>query len=287
MTNSADVERFYFLLVHGAWHGAWCFGPLIASLASRGFDAGAIDLPGHGLDARLPRAFVNYDASLLQLEKSSATDITAEAVVAHLVETIRLLVRMGRSRIILVGHSLGGLAVTAAAEAIGHHVSGLVYLAAFMLTPDQSLMDVVGLPENEGALVHHLTVADPAIVGAHRIDPRRRDAAYLQTMRTAFFNDVDEKTFEAALFHIVPDEPIALRAVRPTASVWGALPRAYIVTADDQAIRPALQRRMIQDIGRFSPDHPTIVRSLASGHSPFLSATEKLADILVELAAAQ
>ena len=38
------------VLVHGAWHGAWCWGPAVAALAADGISAVAIDLPGHGND---------------------------------------------------------------------------------------------------------------------------------------------------------------------------------------------------------------------------------------------
>ena len=39
-----------FLLVHGAFHGAWCWQKLVAELEKRGHRAKAIDLPGQGAD---------------------------------------------------------------------------------------------------------------------------------------------------------------------------------------------------------------------------------------------
>ena len=38
------------VLVHGAWHGAWCWEPVVEGLARRGVAALAVDLPGHGAD---------------------------------------------------------------------------------------------------------------------------------------------------------------------------------------------------------------------------------------------
>jgi alpha-beta hydrolase superfamily lysophospholipase len=39
-----------FILVHGAWHGAWCWREVVPRLEARGHMANAIDLPGHGAD---------------------------------------------------------------------------------------------------------------------------------------------------------------------------------------------------------------------------------------------
>ena len=45
-----------FVLVHGAWHGAWCWEKVVPLLAARGHAARAIDLPGHGDDPAPPTA---------------------------------------------------------------------------------------------------------------------------------------------------------------------------------------------------------------------------------------
>jgi len=36
------------LFIHGAWHGAWCWEPLMAYMSRQGFDCYALNLPGHG-----------------------------------------------------------------------------------------------------------------------------------------------------------------------------------------------------------------------------------------------
>lgn len=45
-----------FLLIHGAWHGAWCWREVAARLEVRGHTATAIDLPGHGEDRSPPES---------------------------------------------------------------------------------------------------------------------------------------------------------------------------------------------------------------------------------------
>lgn len=99
------------LLVHGLWHGAWCWDDVRAALLDRGVDSGAVELPLTDL----------------------ATDVrvTREALDAF-----------GRPAV-LVGHSYGGAVITAA----GTHplVRELVYLAAFQLDDGESVNRV--LPE--------------------------------------------------------------------------------------------------------------------------------------------
>jgi pimeloyl-ACP methyl ester carboxylesterase len=71
-----------FGLVHGAWHGAWCWEPLAAELGALGHRAVAVELPSDQLDAGCGEY--------------------ADAVVAALV---------GEDDPVLVGHSLGGLTI--------------------------------------------------------------------------------------------------------------------------------------------------------------------------------
>ena len=92
MSASTDQPPLV-LLIHGAWHGAWCWAPLQAQLDERGIASMAIDLPGHG-------------ASLLPLG-----DLHGDA--AHVADVVSALDR----RVILVGHSYGGAVITEAAVA--------------------------------------------------------------------------------------------------------------------------------------------------------------------------
>ena len=103
-----------FLLIHGASHGAWCWRDLIPELAALGHEARAIDLPGHG-DDPTPRETVTLDSY-------------REAILAEL-----------RAGDILVGHSMGGYPITAAAEAEPDRVRALVYLCAYIPAPGRSL----------------------------------------------------------------------------------------------------------------------------------------------------
>jgi pimeloyl-ACP methyl ester carboxylesterase len=81
-------------LVHGAFHGAWCWRKTVAELEKRGHQALAIDLPGQG-DNTTPLSMV-----------------TLESMADRIVTTLDC----SSGRAVLVGHSAGGMAISAAAE---------------------------------------------------------------------------------------------------------------------------------------------------------------------------
>ncbi|HBU76315.1 MAG TPA: hypothetical protein DEB38_08600 [Acidimicrobiaceae bacterium] len=96
------------LLVHGAWHGAWCWAPLQRALDQLGIPSHAIDLPGHGISP-LPLGDLHGDAAAV-----------VGALEALPPDTL------------LLGHSYGGAVISQAAahsDRIGH----LMFLAAFAL----------------------------------------------------------------------------------------------------------------------------------------------------------
>ena len=57
---------------------------------------------------------------------------------------------LGRGKVVLVGHSMGGLAITAAAERAPDKIAKIVYLAAFMPASGVPGLDYVRAPENKG-----------------------------------------------------------------------------------------------------------------------------------------
>jgi pimeloyl-ACP methyl ester carboxylesterase len=153
------------VLVHGAWHGSWCWEPFIAELAARGWETHTIDLPsasagGHGCG-------VHDDA-----------------------RAIRDLVNGIDGPVVLLAHSYGGVPATeAAADAPG--VTQLVYLAAFLVEQGESVRTAAGAPPLPADLA---TVAPPedsrtafyADVPAAEAD---RALARLGTQSARSFND--------------------------------------------------------------------------------------------------
>lgn len=99
------------ILVHGAWQGSWAWARLVPFLEAAGFMTHAVDLPGNGKDG------------------SDPAEVTFEACLQHVYGTV-----YARGRpVSLVGHSGGGLLITAFAERWPASVARLVYIAGMML----------------------------------------------------------------------------------------------------------------------------------------------------------
>src|SRR5262249_17799178 len=118
------------VLVHGFWHGSWCWSLVSEELASRGVAAVAVDLDGHGLKGRTPRSRWRgpFDPDAFAAEPSPVAGITASSAAASLVEQVR---RIGGGRPCPVAaHSMGGTVATAAAEQAPEPFAELMYVAA-------------------------------------------------------------------------------------------------------------------------------------------------------------
>ncbi|MFE3451251.1 alpha/beta hydrolase [Nonomuraea sp. NPDC059194] len=107
------------VLVHGAWHGPWCWDRLVPELESRGWTTSTVDLPSTSGDPDMGM----YD--------------DARAVREHL-ETID-------SPVTVLAHSYGGVPVTEVAETLPN-VKRLVYLAAHMLEVGEAVITPLGGP---------------------------------------------------------------------------------------------------------------------------------------------
>jgi pimeloyl-ACP methyl ester carboxylesterase len=283
MTNSLP-----FVLVHGAWHGAWTYEQVIPELASKGHFAMARDLPAHGLNAKLPESFhvrpLNPANFATEPSKVAATSLGD--YVRSIEDSIAAITATGHSKVVLVGHSMGGVPITAVAERMPEKIAHLVYLTAFMPASGVPGVSYIAAPENAGEMVGPQLMADPTQIGALRMDHRSTDANYIRQGHLAFYGDVSEEAYTAIAHLMTPDVPVGPFAtpVTTTRERWGSVPRHYIRCLQDMAIRPALQQRFIDEANAFVPDKPTQVHELNSSHSPFLSQPKVLAELLAKIA---
>jgi pimeloyl-ACP methyl ester carboxylesterase len=235
------------LLVHGAWHGAWCFDRVLPLIAEAGIDVRAIDLPGHGADPG-PLADLHTDAARV---RETLDEIGGDCI--------------------LLGHSYGGAVITEA----GVHpaVRHLVYLCAFAIDADESCVSAAidasaaldisweGRPNLAEAIVAHSD-------GTSTVNP---DLA-----AQCFYNDCDAETIAAAIARLGA-QPMSTLGASPAAVAWRERPSTYIVCTDDLAVHPDLQRVMASRCTT-SVEWPT-------SHSPFLSTPERIADLVTGLIA--
>lgn len=235
-----------FILVHGSWHGAWCWKKLLPALREAGYGAIAVELPAHGNDPA--------DAD--------------DASFAGYVDRVGAAIDDASGEVILVGHSMGGQVVTQAAERHADAVATVVYLAAFLPADGQTLTDF-DVTAFDSAVPDHISVDDGrgvvAFDGAGAAD--------------AFYQDCSER--DAALGRsMLRPEPAEPRRTPVDLSDrnYGTVPRVYIECTEDRALPVAFQRSMYDAVGCDE------IRSLETGHAPFLSAPRELASTLLAVA---
>ncbi|MFJ6655942.1 alpha/beta hydrolase [Streptomyces sp. NPDC091377] len=267
------------VLVHGFWHGSWCWSPVTEQLAALGVASVAVDMDGHGLRGPAPRSRWSrpFDAAAFATERSPVAGVTASSAAAVLADQIRT-IGAGRPCLV-VAHSMGGVVATAVAELVPELVGGLVYVAAFAPVSGLPAVHYTTCPENTSDSLDRLVAAGPARVGAMRIDtgdPERRDL-----LKEAFYNDLDDRTADAAIALLGTDAPagIPIEPLTLTPERYGSVPHSYVVCGRDNVLPVALQRRFVKEIDAVSAT-PTTVTELDSSHSPFLSRPAALADAI-------
>jgi len=171
---------------------------------------------------------------------------------------------------VLVGYSMGGAVVTQAAGDRPDRVASLVFVAAFMPSNGQSLLDLTGLPEGADDMIQANLVVEGDPPVATLSDGATAAAVYNCCSAEQVAVVVPRRRPQAVSVFATP--------VSVDDVLLASIPRSYVLTLQDQSIPPALQRRMIRE-------HPCArVIELDADHAPFYSATDELADALLELA---
>jgi pimeloyl-ACP methyl ester carboxylesterase len=234
-----------FLLIHGSWHGAWCWERVMPLLRERGHEVVAVDLPAHG-DDRASHYRTGL-ASYARRVRSSAESL--------------------KRKPILVGHSMGGMAITQAAYDAPHLFAGLVYLCAFLPVPGESLFGLVRRDRASRVLANtHFGLARVGFATARA--------------KETFYAGCSDDDARWAIGKLRP-EPLWPLLQRVVGGPEPALPRGYIECTRDRAISIERQRAM------WSRTPCQRVASMDADHSPFLSSPEALAehlDAMAELA---
>ncbi|KAK8710872.1 hypothetical protein V6N13_146181 [Hibiscus sabdariffa] len=251
----------HFVLIHGICHGAWCWYKVLPVLKSAGHRVTPLDLGACGIN---PKQITELD---------SVSDYAQP-----LMDFMDSLPR--DEKVILVGHSFGGVSISLAMESFPTKVLAAVYVTAFMpnyLSPIAT------------AVAECLRVsAEPIMDFQHTFD----DGFENPPTRALF----GPKFIEARLYQLSPTEDIELVLTLQRQGKWfikdlskeslltkekfGSIDRVYIVCEDDLLIKESLQKWYIEN-------SPTVdVKSIAGAdHMPMFSKPLELCNCLQQVAA--
>lgn len=239
-----------FLLVHGAWHGAWCWRRVTQPLQQAGHRAHAVTLTGLGERRHL-----------------MSPDITLET---HIQDVIEALDAEEFDDVVLAVHSYAGMLGTAVADRCPGRVRHLIYVDAVVPQPGESWSSTHARATRESRLAAAAASADfsfpppdPSVFGL-----QAADHAWVARRQTPH----PGRTYEAALsfdVHRVAAVPRTfISCVSPT-----------LGTID--AIRPRVTSASFWS-GAWLPGSRVI--ELATGHDPMISSAKELTEVLLACA---
>lgn len=233
-----------YLFVHGAWVGGWSWEKVAPLLEEKGHKVKVIDLPGHGADK----------APLIEVTLQAYTDKVCQALDEL------------DDRVILVGHSMGGVVISQAAELRPQKIKKLVYLTAYLLESGESLMQVA--QEDQDSLLGQNIILS-------------EDGSYItaveESIKTVHFPDSTDEDIERVKELMVPQSTAPFATpINITEENYGSIPRIYIECTNDLVISPSAQKRM------YTKMPCQKVLSMATSHTPNYGSPHKLVEQLLK-----
>ncbi|WOK95992.1 hypothetical protein Cni_G04699 [Canna indica] len=254
-------HHHHFVLVHGIGHGAWCWYKLVPLLRLAGHRVTAVDLAASGIHPqRLDEvaSFADYAEPLMQ----------AIAAVPALHE-----------RVVLVGHSYGGVGLAVAMERFPEKIAAAVFVTAIMPSPSSSMT----------------TIAEEFFKG-HPLEAYMDSKVEITHDRRSFSLAMGSNYLSTKLYQLSPPEDLALATslLRPgsfffkdlsdnmvlTEKNYGSVKRAFIVCKEDKAMVEDLQLWMVKR----SPPPAEVKEIDGADHMVMLSKPKELCDLLLEVA---
>lgn len=234
--QSTQNMKKIFVLVHGAWMDSSAWDLVKQLLEQHGETVITVNLPGHGTDA------------------TPADQVTLEAERDTVIKAIG-----NRKDVTLVGHSFGGMVISAVAEAIPDQLAKLIYVAAYL--------------PRDGDTVQTLSASDKdSRVGMYWNQTSQITAAIKpEGIADVFCADCSDVQKAALVAGHKPEPLIPFGTpIQLTAANFGRVPRFYVETLQDHAVSHNLQLQMLAN----TPVQGRV--ALDSSHSPFLSQPQTL-----------
>jgi pimeloyl-ACP methyl ester carboxylesterase len=245
--NAGPYPQKTFVIVHGAFQGPYAWTDVKSQLESQGQKVIVVQLPGHGSDTTNPS----------QISMNSYRDSVIAAINAT------------TGTVVLVGHSMGGMVISAVAEAIPGRISKLIYLAAFVPQNGQTLLQIAS--QDSVGLLGPQLVPSPDYLTLKISDTTK--------IPQVFCADGSAQVQQELLANYKPEPAIPFNnPISITSAGFGSVSKVYIHTANDQALGMPLQNKMVSWAGI------TKVYSINSSHCPQLSMPAALTTLLLQVA---
>ncbi|WP_223818216.1 alpha/beta fold hydrolase [Mucilaginibacter rubeus] len=240
-----------YVLVHGAWQAPYVWDAVKTTLISKGNNVTVVELPGHGSDQTVP------------------STLTLNSYRDKVLGTISNI----NGKVILVGHSLGGMIISAVAEQNPSKIEKLVYLSAYMPTSGQSLLDLALTDAGSslgGSIKGQKILIENNAVGILDVLHDQITNVFIQDGSTQAQNLVLQNYRSEPLIPFT--NPVTL-----TVANFGSVEKVYIKTLQDRVVSPVLQDRMI------AASNVKTVYQLNTSHSSFLVKPDSLAILLTKI----
>lgn len=234
-----------FILIHDAWHGAWCWRSVTPLLELAGHTVVAPDLPGSGDDL------------------TPLVAVTLASCVQRVVDLIDI--QPPDETLILLGHGLSGMVISQVAEARAERIGLLVYLSGLLPQSGETALQIMQREANP-ALEECLVVDDLSI------------SLLPEKAWKIFSQESDQQRIDAAQCPLTPQAILPLITPVTLTRRFSHVPRMYLTCRYDLVISPWLQGQMYAA----SPCEQVIW--FMTGHAPFFSAPDRLAARLMGIA---
>ncbi|KAL3538911.1 hypothetical protein ACH5RR_002277 [Cinchona calisaya] len=231
-TNSptpCPQPRKHFVLVHVACHGAWSWYKLMELLRSAGHNVTALDLAASGINAKQVND-VKYISDYFQ----PLRDFMANSIPPY-------------ERVILVGHSFGGLAISQAMEMFPEKIAVAVFVTALMPGPKLN----VSILNQESLRSQQSSTLDSRYF--YHNGPNNPPTAFvfgLEQLSAKVYQCCPSKDLELATTLVRPmclytNEDLSKELMLSTRK-YGSVSRVFIIADEDKLAGKALQRWMIE-----------------------------------------
>eukprot|EP00267_Zea_mays_P053413 XP_020406534.1 probable esterase PIR7A [Zea mays] len=253
----------HFILLHGLAHGAWCWYKVVAQLRAAGHRATALDMAASGVHpARLHEvaSFEDYSRPLLDAVAASPDS----------------------DRLVLVGHSLGGLSVALAMEWFPGKVAAAVFLAASM--PRVGRHMGVTIEEFKRTIKPDFFMDSTTTIVNTEQGPRTALLFGPNLLASKLYDQCPAEDLELAKLLVRPgfqfmDDPTMKDETLLTDGNYGSVKRVFVVAKADRSSTEEMQRRMVE----LSPG-ADVEEVAGADHMAMLSKPTEVCEVLVRIA---